>query len=59
MDDLPGCFVAMTRTCITKLEDFEEIRLCGKRNFKEEFLHMAFQLLEEIFFINEIGTSNF
>ena len=45
--DLPGRSVATTSTCMTKLERFDAIRTRGKSNFKNEFLEMLFQLLEE------------
>ena len=48
MVDLPGCSVAITSTCMIKLEGFDEIRTCGKRNFEKEFLEMVFQILEEV-----------
>ena len=31
-----------------KLERFDEIRACDKRNFENKFLEKVFQLLEEI-----------
>ena len=46
--DLPGCSVATPSTYTTKLEHFDEIRTPGKSNFKNEFIEMVFQLLEEI-----------
>ena len=48
MADLPGHSVAITSTFQKKLERIDEIGVCGKRNFENEFLEMVFQLLEEI-----------
>ena len=48
MVDLPGCSVAITSMCTTKLEHFVEYRTCGRRNFDNKFLEMVFQLLQEI-----------
>ena len=45
---VPGCLVAITSMCMTKLEHFDEIRTRGKRTFENEFLNMVFRLLEEI-----------
>ena len=58
MADLPGRSVAITSTCTTILECFDEIRTLGKYNFENEFLEGVSQLLEGII-INEIGVSNF
>ena len=48
--DLPGRLVATisTCTCTTKLDRFDEIRTCVESNFRNKFLEMVFQLLEEI-----------
>ena len=46
--DLLGLLVATTNMCTTKLDRFDEIRTQSKCNFKNEFLEMFFQLLEEI-----------
>ena len=46
--DLPGCSLATTSTCTTKLERFDEIRTRGKSIFEDEFLEMLYQLLKEI-----------
>ena len=48
MADLPGYLVATISMYTTKLEHFDEIRTHGKHNFKNKFLEMVFQLLEEI-----------
>ena len=48
MTDLPGHSVAITSTCTTKLERFDEIRTHGKYNFKNELLEMIYQLSGEI-----------
>ena len=53
--DLPGHSVAITSTCTTKLERFDEIGTRGNRNFENEFSEMVFQILEEIISINEIS----
>ena len=45
---VPGYLVAITSTCTIKLEHFEEIGTCGKRNFENKFLDTVFQFLEEI-----------
>ena len=37
MADLPGCSVAITSRCTTKLERFDEVRTHGKHNFENEF----------------------
>ena len=46
--DLPGCSIATTIAYTTKLERLDEIRSCGESNFKNEFLEMICQLLQEI-----------
>ena len=48
MSDLPGRSVAITSTCTTKLECFDEIRTRGKCNFENEYLEMVSQLLKGI-----------
>ena len=40
--------VAITSTCTTKLERFDEIGTQGKRNFEPESSEMIGQFLEEI-----------
>ena len=57
--DLPGRSIATTGTFTMKLEHFDEIKTCGKSNFKNEFLEMLFLPLKKLLFINEIGASNF
>ena len=48
MADLPGCSVAITSICTTKLERFDEIRTRDECNLENKFLEMVFQLLEDI-----------
>ena len=50
MADLPGDSVAITSTCMTKSEHFDEIRTNGKRNSGGKFFANGFQFLEEIIF---------
>ena len=45
--DLPGRSVATASTCMMKFKRFDEIKTRSKSNFKNEFLEMVFQLLEE------------
>ena len=45
--DLQGRYVATTSKCTTKLEHIDEIKTRGKSNFKNKFLEMVFQFLEE------------
>ena len=46
--DLPGHSVAITSTCMTKLERFDEIGTRGNHNFENNFLEIVFQFLEDI-----------
>ena len=55
MVDLPGHSVAITCTCIMKLECFDKIGGLGKHNFENKFLEKVFWFLEEIIILNEIG----
>ena len=54
MTDLPGCSVATTSTCKTKLECFDQPRTHGKHIFKNNFLEIAFQLLEENYLLTKL-----
>ena len=45
--ELPGHSIATISTSMMKLEHFDGIRTHGQSNFENEFLEMAFQLLEE------------
>ena len=59
MVDLSGHLVAITSTCTTKLERFDEIGIQDKRNFKRKLLEMFYWLFEEIAIVNKIRASNF
>ena len=48
MADLPGHSVAITSTCMKKLEHFDENGLRDKRNFDNELFEIVFKFLEEI-----------
>ena len=59
MVDLPGHSVAITSTCTTKLERFDEIGTQDKRNFESKFFEMFYWFFKEIVIVNEITASNF
>ena len=48
MADLPGHSIAIPKTCMTKIEAFDEIGIRDKHNFENESLEIFFPLLEEI-----------
>ena len=42
MADLPGCSVAITSTCTTKLGVLMKLEPCGEHNFENKFLEVIF-----------------
>ena len=60
MADLPYHPVAITSTCMTKLECFDKIGTHGKHNFKNKFLGMVFfSFWKKRLFITKIRSWNF